>query len=304
MEGQEQGRWFEGDKDSPKEAIVNLSILSDTTSGSSTVTESSPNEPTLPIDPQNADIFVGMSSAHKATLHDRLRGRHHMTQPYLDAAYDIVLDFRVCHSRVMQVDVPEMGEPGYDDVPDKVKAGTIFDVSVGFPPKKYSEDSCVNYLEEFGPKDIAGGFSRVKQLSLSSTVPSTFKYMMYFAMMNDFKPFLVKWLTLDHIQFYHCWVSRSIGSFPNNIFLFPTDYYQEAVQKSIKDDASTQMIAHDMKQFMRRMWKYVHPASFHRHEVNTYKLKKGRKKTVQSDACIVPCKFDIFQKKEKFYAFV
>ena len=227
-----------GDKDSPKDATV--TILPDTTSGSSSGTKSSPNdEPPLPIYPENTDIFVGMSSAQMAKFHEKMRGRHHMTQPYLDAAYKIVLDFRTSHSRVMQVDVPEEGEPGYDDVPDEFKYGTIFDVGVLFPSKKYSEEKCVNYLAEFGPPDIAGDFFRVEQLSLSTTVPSSFHYSMYSEMMMNFKPFLEQWLTVDHIQFYHCWVSRCIGSFPNQIFLCPMDYYQEAVQESIEYEDST-----------------------------------------------------------------
>jgi hypothetical protein len=238
MEGQEQGRLLGGDKDSPKDATV--TILPDTTSGSSSGTKSSPNdEPPLPIYPENTDIFVGMSSAQKAKFHDKMRGRHHMTQPYLDAAYEIVLDFRTSHSRVMQVDVPEEGEPGYDDVPDEFKYGTIFDVGVFFPSKKYSEEKCLNYLAELGPPDIAGDFLRVEQLSLSTTVPSSFHYSMYSEMMMNFKPFLEQWLTVDHIQFYHCWVSRCIGSCPNQIFLCPMDYYQEAVQESIEYEDST-----------------------------------------------------------------
>ncbi len=49
---------------------------------------------------------------------------------------------------------------------------------------------------------------------------------------------------------------------------------------------------------MKLMWKYVHPASYHRHELNSYIRDKGRKKVVRNEACILaPWDFDIFQKK-------
>jgi hypothetical protein len=83
-----------------------------------------------------------------------------------------------------------------------------------------------------------------------------------------------RWLTVDTVQFYQCWVSRSIGSYPKNIFLFPLDYYQADVEdlfevywKGIQPSFK--------KNFVMRMWRDVHPASYLRYKINIRKKKSG-----------------------------
>jgi hypothetical protein len=45
------------------------------------------------------DVLVGMDSITKHDFHMRQRSGHRVTQPYLDEAYNLVLDFRQCHIR-------------------------------------------------------------------------------------------------------------------------------------------------------------------------------------------------------------
>jgi hypothetical protein len=44
---------------------------------------------------------------------------------------------------------------------------------------------------------------------------------------------------VDTVQFYQCWVSRSIGSYPKNIFPFPLDYYQGRASKPLNTSFPT-----------------------------------------------------------------
>ena len=182
----------------------------------------------------------------------------------------------------MHIDLPEEDDPARDDVESEFRSGDIFLVVIPFPQEKYSEEACIQYLEKTGPADIAGDFSKVKQLSLSTTLRACFQYSMYSEFLQDFGPFFQIWLTLDHVQFYHCWVSRSIGSYPSNIFLLPLDYYQAEVAHVFEDYFGKDLKPVNRINFMKRMWKYVHPASHRRHEVNIYKIEEWSKKKLRA----------------------
>ena len=157
-------------------------------------------------------------------------------------------------------------------------------------------------MEETGPEDIAGDFSQVKQLSLATTLRASFLYSMYSEFLQAFGPFLQSWLTIDHIQFYHCWVSRSIGSYPSNIFLLPLDYYQAEVADVFEDYHPKDLKPVNRINFVKRMWKYVHPASYRRHEVNMYKKNNGREKSSLLDSWAALGN-SMFSNK-RFFAFV
>jgi hypothetical protein len=71
---------------------------------------------------------------------------------------------------------------------------------------------------------------RQYELVLSNLTRSSFQYTDYFSLIHDFSKFFSEWLTVDMLQFYHCWVSRHIESYPENVFLLPLDYYQADVE--------------------------------------------------------------------------
>jgi hypothetical protein len=101
---------------------------------------------------------------------------------------------------------------------------------IGFPPTPdemaYVEDDCLKYVHASGPLDMGCDFEAVDELVLSNLTRSSFQYTDYFDLIHDFSKFFTYRLTVDILQFYQCWVSRSIGSYPKNIFLLPLDYYQ------------------------------------------------------------------------------
>ena len=178
-----------------------------------------------------------MTVEEKARFHRGQQASSSMpyTQPYLDAAYEIVLDFRHSHYRVMHIQLPKDDDPAWVHVEAEFSSGEIYLIIISFPQEKYSEEACIQYLEKTGPEDIAGDFSQVKQPSLSTTLRGCFQYTMYSELLQDYGAFVTCWLTIDHIQFYHCWVSRSIGCYPSNIFLLPLDYYQAEVAHVFED---------------------------------------------------------------------
>jgi hypothetical protein len=94
----------------------------------------------------------------------------------------------------------------------------------------YVEEDYIKYVPGSGPVDIGCDFESVDELVLSNLTRSSFQYTEYFDLIRHFSIFFDKWLTVDTVQFYQCWVSRSIGSYPENIFLFPLDYYQADVE--------------------------------------------------------------------------
>jgi hypothetical protein len=147
----------------------------------------------------------------------------------------------------------------------------------GFPPSPdemvYVEEDCIKYLYASGPVDISCDFEAVDELVLSNLTPSSFQYSEYFDLIHDFSIFFDKWLTVDTVRFYQCWVSRSIGSYPENTFLLPLDYYQADVE-DIFEDYWNGIQPFVKKNFGMRMWRYVHPASHLRHKINIGKKTK------------------------------
>jgi hypothetical protein len=232
---------------------------------------------------RNFDALFGMDSLSKAAFHWTLRRHPKYTQAYLDHAYDIVHDFRKCDIRVLHVIDPKEGEAVQDDEdkkdgkpdpaekpveigsPDSIKTDSPSNKMVtGFPPSPdemvYVKDDCIKYVHSSGPVDIGCDFECVDELVLSNLTCSSFQYTEYFDLIHNFSIFFDKWLTVDTVQFYQCWVSRSIGSYPENIFLFPLDYYQ-ADAEDIFEDYWNGIQPFFKKNFVMRMWRYVHPAS-------------------------------------------
>jgi hypothetical protein len=195
---------------------------------------------------RNFDALVGMNSLSKAAFHRTLRRHPKYTQAYLDHAYDIVHDFRKCDIRVLHVIEPKEGGAVQDDEdkkdckpdptekpveigsPDSIKTDSPSNQMVtGFPPTPdefvYVEEDCMKYVHASGPLDIGCDFEAVDEHVLSNLTRSSFQYSEYFDLIHDFSIFFNRWLTVYTVQFYQCWVSRSIGSYSKNIFLFPLD---------------------------------------------------------------------------------
>jgi hypothetical protein len=154
----------------------------------------------------------------------------------------------------------------------------------GFPPTPdefvYVEEDCMKYVHASGPLDIGCNFEAVDELVLSNLTRSFFQYTDYFDLTHDFLIFFDRWLTVDTVQFYQCWVSRSIGRYPKNIFLFPLDYYQADVE-DVFEDYWNGIQPTFRKNFVMRMWRYVHPASYLRYKINIRKKKTGVNYTAQ-----------------------
>jgi hypothetical protein len=190
---------------------------------------------------RNLDALVGMDSLSKAAFHRTLRRHPKYTQAYLDHAYEIVHDFRKCDIRVLHEIDPKEGGAVQDDEdkkdgkpdpteklvkigsPDSIKTDSPSNQMVtGFPPSPdemvYVEDDCMKYVHASGPVDIGCDFEAVDELVLLNLTRSSFQYTGYFDLIHDFLIFFDKWLTMDTVQFYQCWVSQSIGSYPENIF--------------------------------------------------------------------------------------
>jgi hypothetical protein len=190
-----------------------------------------------------------------------------------------VHDFRKCDIRVLHVIEPEEGEAVQDNEdkkdckpdptekpieigsPDSIKTDSPSNqMMTGFPPTPdefvYVEEDCVKYVHASGPLDIGCDFEAVNELVLSNLTRSSLQYTDYFDLIHDFSIFFDKWLTVDTVQFYQCWVSRSIGSYPNNIFLFRMDYYQADVE-DIFEDYWNGIQPSFKKNSVMRMWRYV-----------------------------------------------
>jgi hypothetical protein len=244
---------------------------------------------------RNFDALVGMDSQSKAAFHRTLRRHPKYTQAYLDHAYDIVHDFRKCDICVLHVIEPKEGEAVQDDEdkkdgkpdptekpveigsPNSTKTDSPSNKMVsGFPPTPdefvYVEEDCMKYVHASGPLDIGCDFEAVDELVLLNLTRSSFQYTEYFDLIHDFSNCFDRWLTVDTVQFYQCWVSRSIGSYPENIFLFPLDYYQADVE-DIFEDYWNGIQPSFKKNFVMRMWRYVHPASHLRYKINIRKKK-------------------------------
>jgi hypothetical protein len=92
------------------------------------------------------------------------------------------------------------------------------DIVVGFPPTademELVKEDCLQYLHDSGPVDIGLDFTAVDTLILSNLTRSSFQYDDYWKLIHNYKRFYDQWLTLDMVQFYQCWVSRSIGTYP------------------------------------------------------------------------------------------
>jgi hypothetical protein len=133
-------------------------------------------------------------------------------------------------------DKPDLTEkPVEIGSPDSIKTDSpsTNEMVSSFPPTPdgmvYVEDNCSKYVHASGPVDICD-FEAVDKLVLSNLTRSSFQYSEYFDLIHDFSKFFDKWLTVDTVQFYQCWESRSIGSYPKNILLLPLDYYQADVE--------------------------------------------------------------------------
>jgi hypothetical protein len=134
-----------------------------------------------------------------------------------------------------------------------------------FPPSPdkmvYVKDHCLKYVHSSGPVDIGCDFEAVDELVLLNLTCSSFQYTEYFDLIHDFSIIFDKWLTVDTVQFYQpvLDITRSISSYPENIFLLPLDYYQADVEDIFED--YWKGIQPFVKTIGMRMWRYVHPAS-------------------------------------------
>jgi hypothetical protein len=268
---------------------------------------------------RNFDALVGMDSLSKAAFHRTLRRHPKYTQAYLDHAYDIVHDFRKCDIRIWHVIEPKEGGAVQDDEdtkdgkpdptekpveigsPDSIKTDSPSNKMVtGFPPTPnkfvYVEEDCMKYVHASGPVDVGCDFEAVDELVLSNLTHSSFQYTEYFDLIHGFSDFFDKWLTVDTVQFYQCWVSGSIGSYPENIFLFPLDYYQADVE-DIFEDYWNGIQPSFKKNFVMRMWRYVHSASYLRYKINIRKKKSGVSYPHTDLSPAAPWDFDIFKRK-------
>jgi hypothetical protein len=268
---------------------------------------------------RNFDALVGMDSLPEAAFHRTLLRHPKYTQAYLDHTYNIVHDFRKCDIRVLHVIYPKEGRAVQDDEdkkdgkpdptekrveigsPDSIKTDLPSNEMVtGFPPSPdemvYVEDDCMKYVHVSGPVDIGCDFEAVDELVLSNLTRSSFQYSEYFDLIHDFSIFFDKWLTVDTVQFYQCWVLRSIGSYPENIFMLPLDYYQADVE-DIFEDYWNGIEPFVKKNFGMRMRRYVHPASRLRHKINIGKKKSGVSYPHTDLSQAAPWDFDIFKRK-------
>jgi hypothetical protein len=148
-----------------------------------------------------------------------------------------VHDFRKCDIRVFHEIEPKEGgafqedEDKKDCKPDPTKkpveTGSPPSITsdtpsnqmvTGFPPTPeefvYVEEDYMKYVHASGPLDIGCDFEAVDELALSNLNRSSFQYTDYFDLIHDFSIFFDRWLTVDTVQFYQCWVSQSIGSYP------------------------------------------------------------------------------------------
>jgi hypothetical protein len=268
---------------------------------------------------RNFDALVGMDSLSKAAFHRTLLRHPRYTQVYLDHAYNIVHDIRKCDMRVLHEIDPKEGGAVQDDEekkdgkpdliekpveirsPDSIKTDSPSNKMVtGFPPSPdemvYVEDDCLKYVHASGPLDIGCDFEAFNELVRSNLTRSSFQYTEYFDLIHDFLIFFDKWLTVNTVQFYQCWVSWSIGSYPKNIFLLPLDYYQADVE-DIFEDYWNRIEPFVKKKFGMRMWRYVHPASHLRHKINIGKKKSGVSYPHTDLSPAAPWNFDIFKRK-------
>jgi hypothetical protein len=234
---------------------------------------------------RNFDALVGMDSLSKAAFHMTLRF-HKYTQAYLDHAYDIVHDFRKCDICVLhEIEQKKDCKPYPTEKPveigspPSITTDSPFNQMVTrFPPTPdefvYVEEDCMKYVHASGLLDIGCDSEAVDELVLSNLTCSSFQYTDYFDLIHDFSMFFDRWLTVDTVQFYQCWVSRSFGSYPKNIFLFPLDYYQATVE-DVFEKYWNGIQPTFKKEFVKRMWRYVHPASYVRYKINIRKKKSG-----------------------------
>jgi hypothetical protein len=268
---------------------------------------------------RNFNALVGMDSVSKAAFHRTLRRHQKYTQSYLDHAYDIVHDFRKCDIHFLHVIEPKEGGAVQDDEDKKdckpdptekpVEIGSPPSIKTdppsnqmvtGFPPTPdefvYVEKECMKYVHASGPVDIGCDFEAVDELVLSNLTHSSFQYTDYFDLIHDFLIFFNRWPTVDTVQFYQCWVSRSIGSYPENIFMLPLDYYQADVE-DIFEDYWNRIQPCFKKNFVMRMWRYVQPASYLRHKINIEKKKCGVSYPQTDLSPAAPWDFDICERK-------
>jgi hypothetical protein len=180
------------------------------------------------------------------------------SKAYLDAAYEIVLDFKQCNCQVVHRLLPDKSDPEYDEVTAATSTRSIYLVVFGFPfrhkDRLYSEEDCLRCVHDSGPADISNDFKQVKGTKLSTTLPASFQYSMYLEMMLRYSSFMDMWLAVNHLQFYQSWVSRSIGGYLPNIFLLPVDYTRTTVE-SIFWDIFKDSTCPYQEPFMKSMWK-------------------------------------------------
>jgi hypothetical protein len=268
---------------------------------------------------RNFNTLVGVDSLSKAAFHWTLLRNPKYTQAYLDHAYDIVHDFRKCDICVLHVIDPKEGgavqddEEKKDDKPDPTEKPVEIrspssiktdspsnEMVTGFPPTPdemvYVEDDCLKYVHASGPVDIGCDFEAVNELVLSNHTRSSFQYSEYADLIHNFSKFFDKWLTVDTVQFYQCWVSWSIGSHSKNIFLLPLDYYQADVE-DIFEAYWNGIQPVVKKNFGMHMWRYVHPASPPLHKINIGKKKSGVSYPHTDLSTAAPWDLDIFKRK-------
>jgi hypothetical protein len=254
------------------------------------------------------DGLVGLTRTRKVEFHRyQKKGPNKCTQEYLDHVYDIVYDFRKNDIRTLHV-IKKKEDKADSDEDNSKKIGpsnqaiqivvkpekntcpltkSEYVLVTGFPPAEnetaYCKKDCLKCIHGDGPVDIGCNFAAVDKMVPSNLTRASFQYTDYMLLLYGFYGFFTEWLTLDILQFYLCWVSRSIGSYPENMFILPMDYFQANIDNIFESYWS----GHDppfKKSFMKRMWRYVHPASYKRYHPT-------------DDSPAAPWNYDIFKRK-------
>jgi hypothetical protein len=84
-----------------------------------------------------------------------------------------------------------------------------------------------------------------------------------------------------------------------NLFCLPLDYYQADIE-DIFENYFNGIKSVIKESFVKRMWRYVHPASHHRHKVNMWKKKTVKVAHIQPTICLLLPGISIFSSGRLF----
>jgi hypothetical protein len=180
---------------------------------------------------RNFDALVGMDSLSKVAWHMTLRF-HKYTQAYLDHAYDIVHDFRKCDIHILHEIEPKEGGAVQEDKDKKDCKPDLAEkpVEIGSPP------------------------------SITTDTPSN-------QMVTGFPPTPDKFVYVeeDCMKYAHASGPLDIGcnfeAVDELTLSNLLDYYQ-ATMEDVFEKYWNGIQPTFKKKFVKRMWRYVHPASY------------------------------------------